>query len=76
MAKPLEMQAVRCSRCDRYLCSAFGLVEVKCSSCKTLNRVSVGDLASLARRTAYGSGEYVAEPSDTVKRTPASLPSG
>ncbi|WP_417714772.1 Com family DNA-binding transcriptional regulator [Pseudoalteromonas obscura] len=31
------MQDVRCTCCDRLLCRAVGVVEIKCPRCKTIN---------------------------------------
>lgn len=67
MAEALEVQAIRCLKCRRYLCGLIGYVEVKCPSCKTLNKVAAGDVGGLAERTGYASEGPKRNPLNTKK---------
>jgi phage FluMu protein Com len=67
MAETLEVQAVRCLKCRRYLCGVIGYVEVKCPSCKEVNKVAAGDIGRLAERTGYAPDDRERGPPNTRK---------
>lgn len=67
MAEALEVQAVRCLKCRRYLCGVIGYVEIKCPSCKEVNKTTAGDVGRLAERTGYASEGRGRSPSNTEK---------
>lgn len=52
MAKELALEEVRCRKCRRYLCAAIGMVEIKCPSCKTVNRVATARTGEGVREDA------------------------
>ena len=36
------MKEIRCRECNRYLCKlSFGALEIKCPSCKAVNRIEI-----------------------------------